>query len=309
MANKTFFAIMGATGQIGHIVVEQLLKKGHHVKAIGRDQRKLDFLKSKGVEVFHIESFDHEAALTDAFKGASGVFAMLPPGQGVADLLAFQNQVGEAIVAAVKKCSIRYVLNLSSIGAHLPEGTGPIKGLYAQEKRLNNVEGLNVFHLRPSFFMENFFWSIPVILQTGTLKMPLNPELALPLISTLDIGMKAAECLDQLNFKGNTVFEFGGPRPVKMAETATILGAAMGNPDLKYVQVPYDEVKREMVASGMPPAFADLMIEMYKAFNEGKCLPTQKLTPDHLGKFPVEEFAKYFANAYKQHFERQKMTV
>jgi uncharacterized protein YbjT (DUF2867 family) len=285
-------------------VVEQLLKKGHRVKAIGRDGRKLDYLKSRGAEVVRLEGFNSEAALTDAFKGVDGVFGMLPPGQGVSDLLAFQTLVGEATIGAVKKNSVRYLVNLSSIGAHLPEGTGPIKGLHAQEKRLDTVEGLNVVHLRPAFFMENFFWSIPVILQTSELKMPLNPELSLPLISTVDIGMKAAEFLDQQNFKGKTVFELAGPREIKMKEAATILGTAIGNPDLEFAQVPYDEVKQ-----GMPPAFADLLIEMYKAFNDGKCVPTQKLTPEHQGKLTFEEFAKYFANAYKQNFERQKSPV
>jgi uncharacterized protein YbjT (DUF2867 family) len=307
---KKVYAVMGASGQIGRVITEQLLKKGHQVKALGRDQKKLEPLKSKGAEVVVLQGFDKEAVLTKAFNDVDGVFTMVPPGYGVDNFAAYQANVGEAVKAAVQKNDIQHVVNLSSIGAHLPEGTGPIKGLYGQEQRLNALPGPNILHLRPGFFMENFLGSIPVILQTGALKTPLKPELSLPAIATEDIGMRAAEFLDRCDFKGHTVFELIGPRAHNLVETAKILGSAIGKPELKYVQLTYDEAKKAMLAAGAKPALADLFIEMYKAFNDGKCLPTQKLTADHQGKTTLEQFAaKNFAKAFKAQAEKQKVMV
>lgn len=302
---KKVYGILGATGQIGHVIVENLLQKGHHVKAIGRDTHKLNFLKTKGAESIAIESFEKEPLLVEAFADCEAVFGMLPPGQGADNFEAYQDKVGEAITSALQKNSIRYHVNLSSLGAHLPEGTGPIKGLHAQEKRLNALKELNVIHLRPAYFMENFFWSIPILLQTGTLKSPLNPELSLPIVSTVDIGNKAADFLNQLNFKGQTIFEFVGPRALTLLEITKIIGREIGKPDLKYSQPSYEEIKKGMLTSGMPSALVDLMLEMYRAFNANKCQPTQPITDEHKGKITFEQFAKVFAGAYKHEAEQK----
>lgn len=303
MASKVY-AVVGATGQIGHVVVEHLLKRGHQVKAFGRDQKKLDGLKSKGAQVISIEGFDREATLNKEFKGVDAVFGMIPPGYGTDNYGAYQDQVGEAIKSAVEKNNIRYLLNLSSLGAHLAEGTGPIKGLYRQEQRLKSLSNVNILHLRPGYFMENFLWSIQTIKQKGVLKTPIKSDLAVPMVSTRDIGMKAADFLDRLDFKGHTVFEFVGLQALTMVEAAKMLGNAIGKPDLKYTQQSYEEAEKEMVASGMKPSIAKLMVEMYQAFNAGSCGPTQKLTADHYGKTTLEQFAKTFAEVYKKQAEK-----
>lgn len=307
---KKVYAIMGASGQIGHVVAEQLLKKGHHVKAILRNPKKMEQLKAKGAEAIIIGKFNHHEQLIAAFEGADGVFSLLPPAYEGDDLQAFQDSVGEAVKEAIEKNSIQYIVDLSSVGADKPEGTGPIKGLHRQEQRLNAVKNLNAVHFRPSYFMENFFWSISGIKQTGRFESPLSPDLAIPMVSTDDIGMKIAEFLDQLTFKGQTVFEFTGPheKPLVLKEAVKVLGKAIGKPQLECVQQSYDAAKKAMLASGMKPGITDLMIEMYKAFNEGKIAFTQKMTPEHRGQITLEQFAKKFEQAYTQ-AERQKATV
>ena len=307
MAKKTY-VVMGATGQIGRVVCEELLNQGHTVKAIGRDPRKLEYLKNMGAEAVQVESFDRKEFIIQAFEGADGAFCLIPPGHNVEKFGVYQNNVGEAVKEAIAKNSIGYVVNLSSIGAHLPDGTGPIKGLHQQEERLNTLTNVNVLHLRPAYFMENFFWSIPVILQTGMLKTPLKPDLSLPLVATPDIGMKAAEFLNQLDFQGHTIFELAGPRDITLTEATKILGTAIGKPDLKYAQFPYEETKKGMLASGMRGEMVDLLIEMYHAFNEGKCQFTQKLTPDHRGKIAFEQFARAFGEVYKVE-NRPRVTI
>jgi uncharacterized protein YbjT (DUF2867 family) len=298
MSKKTY-AVLGATGHIGHVLAGKLLEKGHAVRALGRDEKKLAALKAKGAQVLS-PAIDDAAALTEAFKGSDGIFVMIPPSYGAEDCSNFQDHTRVAIVQAVSNSGVKHVVNLSSIGAEQPSGTGPIAGLYRQEQRLNKLSGVNILHLRPSAFMENNFFSLPVIKGQGVNGSAAPGDIPLPTVATQDIGAKAAELLDQLNFKGHEVFDFTGPREYSSKEVTAALGKAIGKPDLAYVQFSLGDVKKGLLGSGLKPRMVDLMIEMYKAGGEGKLHPTQPLTPERRGKTTIEEFAKGFAAVYSQ---------
>ncbi|HSW87121.1 MAG TPA: NAD(P)H-binding protein [Rhabdochlamydiaceae bacterium] len=294
---KYTFAIMGATGHIGHPLTEELLKKGHKVRVLGRDAHKLQEFKNKGAEVFSGDSTD-SAFLAKMFKGCNAVFGLLPLGLDADDMEVLRDKTAEAIVQAVAKAKTTHVLNLSSIGANLPSGTGPIKEFYHQEDRLNLVPNLNVLHFRPAYFMENLLWSIPSIKSSGMITSSLKGDIPIPMVATQDIALKIAEFFDALKFTGSSVFEFVGPQEITMAEAAKVIGKAIGKPDLKYKQMSDEQAENEMIASGMKHQIAKLIVEMNRAFNERKIKPTQKLTEDHKGKTTFEEFCKTFSKIY-----------
>jgi uncharacterized protein YbjT (DUF2867 family) len=296
MSKKTY-AVTGATGHIGQVVVEKLLEKGHTVRALGRDDKKLAALKAKGAQVLKVDMEDAKA-LTEAFKGADGVFTLTPPAYEAQSLSAAQDRAGEAAVKAIVEAGVKYVVDLSSFGAELPTGTGPITGLYRQEQRINKLSGVNSLHLRASSFMENQFTAIPMIKGMGLNGGSAPADYPMPTVATQDIGAKAAQFLDGLSFSGHTVFDFTGPKEYTMNEVTKALGAAIGKPDLKYNQFPLEDVKKGMLQNGMKPGTVDLMIEMFKSGGEGKIHPTQELTADHRGTTTVEEFAKTFAAVY-----------
>jgi uncharacterized protein YbjT (DUF2867 family) len=298
MPKKTY-SVMGATGHIGHVLTEKLLEKSHAVRALGRDEKKLSVLKAKGAETLS-PAFDDVKELAAAFEGVDGVFTMIPPNYGTDNFSAYQDKAGEAIAQALTRSGVKYAVSLSSIGAEVPSGTGPIAGLHRQEQRLNKLSGINIVHLRPSSFMENQFWSIPVIKGNGINGSAMPANIPIPMVATKDIGEKAAEFLDWLEFKGHQAFDFTGPKEYTLTEMTSALGKAIGKPDLAYVQFPLEDVKKGMLGSGMKPGTVDLMIEMYKAGNEGKLHPTQPLTGKNRGQTPVEEFAKVFAGVYNQ---------
>ena len=116
--------------EISYYLVEniQFLKKGHKVRAIGRDPKKLEALKLKGAEILAVTDFSNKEALVDAFKGVDAIFSFLPPDYMSEDYRLAQDKIGEAIKTSILKNNISHVLNLSSIGGNLPEGTGPIVG-------------------------------------------------------------------------------------------------------------------------------------------------------------------------------------
>jgi uncharacterized protein YbjT (DUF2867 family) len=295
---KSTFAIMGATGHIGHNLIEELLKKGHKVRALGRDEHKLEELKAKGAEIISGDFTDMDF-LAETFQGCHAIFSFIPPGYIADDMEVFRDKIAEATVQAIAKAKISHVLNLSAIGAHLSSGTGPIKELHRQEERLNLIPNLNVLHFRPAFFMENLLWTLPGIKSSGNIAMSLKGELAIPMIATRDIALKGAELLDALKFKGAAVYEFIGPREITMDEATKILGKAIDKPDLKYIQLSYETHEKRMIDSGMKHQVAHLMVEMWRGFNEGKIAPTQQLTPDHRGKTTLDEFSKEIAHIYR----------
>ncbi len=293
---KRVIAVVGATGHIGTVLTDELLKKGHEVRALGRDKAKLAALASKGAKT-KTPAFDDAAALTEAFKGADAAFTMISPSYGEENFSAWQDRSGEALAQALAQAKVMHVVDLSSVGAQHASGTGPITGLHRQEKRLEKLSGVNLLHLRASYFMENHFWSIPTIKSAGINGSPLKPDLSFSQVATADIARKASERLDALDWKGRVVVEFGGPREISMKEATTILGRAIGKPDLAYVQFPYEDAEKAMTGSGMKPGTAKLMVEMYRGFNEGLCRP--ETTIRDRGAITLEDFARGFAQAFQ----------
>lgn len=191
------------------------------------------------------------------------------------------------------------MVNISSLGADLTSGTGPILGLHAQEERLNRDFPGAVLHLRPGYFMENFFFSINLIKGQGINGSPLKPDLALPMIATRDISEVAAEALATLSFTGKSVRELLGPRDTTLTEATRILGAAIGRPELPYVQFPYDAAHKAMVAMGVSVDVANRFNEMYQGFNNGLIRPTDPRSPKNATPTTLEVFASAFAAAFR----------
>jgi uncharacterized protein YbjT (DUF2867 family) len=288
-------AITGATGNTGRTALEVLLAKGEKVRAIGRDQHKLQPLAALGAETFAGNADDAEA-MKAAFQGATGAYLLLPPAMNLENYRAYQNRVADAYSAAIQASRVAYVVTLSSLGAQHPQGTGPIAGLHDLEQKLNAIPGINVLHLRAASFMENLLRTIQPLRSMGTLPGGAPPDLPMPLIATKDIGAYAAQRLAARDFSGSSVQELLGPRDYTMRETATIIGQAIGKPRLGYMEVPLTMLEGALVQMGFPKSSAALMVEMFEAENSGKCDPQEprsarNATPTTLESFAMEVFA------------------
>jgi uncharacterized protein YbjT (DUF2867 family) len=291
-------AITGATGNTGRPAAEALLAMGESVRAIGRDAKKLGPLVQKGAEAFAGNAED-AAFLTKAFEGAGAVYLLLPPDVGQPDMRAFQERLSDAYAAAVAAARVPYAVTLSSIGAQHSEKTGPIVGLHNLEQKLNRIPGLNVLHLRPGFFMENFFMSMQPLRSMGVLAGGLPGDVPMAMIAAKDIGTYAAGRLAAQDFVGSSTQELHGQRDIMMKEAATIIGKAIGKPELKYMQVPFMMLEPALVQMGMPKSTAALMIEMWKGSIAGLVAPQEPRTPKNttpttLESFVTEVFAPVF---------------
>jgi uncharacterized protein YbjT (DUF2867 family) len=292
------YAIIGATGHIGSRVTDILLSKGEKVRVIGRDISRLQQHVNRGAEAAGGDLRDTEF-LTDIFKGAKAVFAMIPPSYSAPIFSAYQEVIGISIATAIGNSGVNHVVNLSSQGADLPRGTGPIVGLRYQEARLNALHGVHVLHLRPTYFMENLLANVPFIHEHGFAGSAVRGDLKFAMIATADIAERVAGHLLALDFTGKSHDNLLGQRDLSMQEAFTIIGRQIGVIDLAYRQIPYDEFAQELLAMGMSKDVSRLLIEMSDALNRGLFAVNRPRNADNTTPTSIETFAEWFAEVFR----------
>jgi uncharacterized protein YbjT (DUF2867 family) len=292
------YAVVGATGNTGGAVAEALLSAGKDVTVIGRGPTRLQPLVGKGAQAFVGSAADAQA-MTLAFSGAVGVYCMIPPRLDVPDFRQYQREIGESLTAAIHEAGVTYVVNLSSIGAQHTEGTGAIAGLREQEERLNALEGVNVLHLRPGWYMENFLATVDMIRSMNMMGMPVRGDVPIAMIATRDVGAYAAERLLKLDFAGKSTRELLGPRDSTLEVAARTLGNAIGSADLRYVQTSFEDAEKALAGMGTSKGSASVILEMYRAFNDGLIVPIEERSPENTTPTTMEEFARVFAQVYE----------
>jgi uncharacterized protein YbjT (DUF2867 family) len=288
-------AILGASGNTGSLIANFLLSKGQKVRVVGRDVRRLQRFVHKGAEALTAEMTD-AAALSKAFGGARAAYLLLPPITSRED----QERQSDAIAKAVKDSGLRYAVHLSSYGAHVPEGTGPVTGLHSSEQKLNAISDLNVLHLRAAYFMENNLTAIDMIHGMGLFGHALLPDLKLPMIATRDVGDYAAQRLMDLDFSGKETRELLGERDLSMTEATAVIARGIGKSNLRYEQFTYDQVQQVLVQIGMPPEKAAVYIEMFEAINAGLLAAREQRSPENSTPTSFEKFVRdVFVAAYQ----------
>jgi uncharacterized protein YbjT (DUF2867 family) len=293
------YVVLGATGHTGSVIATSLLLKGEKVRVVGRDATRLQRFVRKGAEAFTANVSD-AAALAKALTGARAAYLLLPPNITSPDYRADQERESDAIAKAVKESGLRYAVHLSSFGAGVPEGTGPIAGLHSSEQKLNALGGLNVLHVRAGYFMENTLTAINMIQAMGIFGHAVLPDLKLPMIATRDIGDYAAGRILKLDFSGKQTRELLGERDLSMNEATSVIARGIGKPDLRYVQFPYEQVEQVLTQMGIPAKTAGQFIEMYKAINEGIVAAQEPRSPENTTPTSFEKFVQdVFAPAYQ----------
>src|SRR3984957_2560017 len=295
VAADAMHVILGASGNTGSIIANSLLSEGKKVRVMGRDAGRLQRFVRKGAEAFTANVSD-AAALTEAFSGARAAYLLLPPAKSREG----QERESDAIAKAVRESGLRYAAHLSSYGAQVPEGTGPVAGLHSSEQKLNAIIGLNVLHLRAAYFMENSLAAIGMSRGMGIFGNALLPDVKLPMVATRDVGNYAAQRLLDLDFSGKQTREVLGERDLSMTETTAVIARGIGNPDLRYQQFPYDQVQQVLMQLGVPPKGAAMYIEMYKAINAGVLVPLEPRSRENTTPTSIERFVQdVFAPAYR----------
>lgn len=321
------FVLLGANGNITSKAAHILLKQGHKVRIIGRKAESLAALKAAGAELA-LGDAGNADFLAQSFKGADAVYTMIPPNYASNAFRAWQNQIGASIAEAVKQSGVKRVVNLSSIGAHLPDGTGPIAGLHDMEQKLNAIPGLDLLHLRPGYFMENHFNALGTILPFGVYADMIDGSVPIGTIATQDIAAVLARELatngsakalpldaaggperirsqpelgtNNIRGTGSRVLHLRSPKLTTQDEAAAILGTAIGKPDLKHVRADPAQAKAGMTAHGLSQNMADLFEEMSVAISGSAFNAAFETGPTEITPTTLEAWAPAFAAAHAQ---------
>ena len=289
--------VLGATGKTGGTVATRLLAAGVKVKAVGRSADKLAALQKRGAQTVVADVADG-AALTEALRGSDAAYLMIPGDYTKPDMLGQYARAAEAIERAVRDSAVRRVAFLSSLGAELTAGTGPIVGLHGAEERLRAIPGLALLILRAGYFYENSYGTLPVIKQQGINGGAIEPGVVMPTIAAADIGDVAAEALRAGDFSGVVVRELTGPRDLTMTESTALIGKAIGKPDLPYIRFPDEGFVAGLESAGFTNDAARLFLEMAQAFNKG-VVRSQPGTEKVRTATTFAAFADSFAQAYR----------
>ena len=241
-------AITTPTGHVGKAVTEFLLDFGGdiRVKLLGRRPEKLREFVELGAEI-DIGSQDDADYLIDATKDVDALLWVTPPGAGSDDVRAFQNRLGQAAATAVRKNRISRVVNLSSIGAQLDAGVGPINGLHDVEQRLNDAAG-DITHLRPGFFFENLLQQMDAIGKSSSFSLPISGSKRFPMIASRDIARVAAKLLADPKWSGHVVRELHGPADLSFDQAAGVLSDVLGR-KITFVRCDPQQARQAMLDS------------------------------------------------------------
>jgi uncharacterized protein YbjT (DUF2867 family) len=291
------YVITGGAGHISTPLTEKLLSAGHDVTVIGRSAEKLQSLVDKGAKAA-VGSLEDAAFLVTAFAGADAVYAMIPPNFVTDNFRHYQNTVARNYVDAIVTNNIKHVVVLSSIGAHMGNGAGPIDGLADFEDLLKKHSSLNAKFLRPSYFMYNLFNMIPLIKGmniTGSNFGGTDDKIVL--VHTDDVAAAAAEELLALNFSGFSVRYVASDEKTS-AEIADALSNAINKPGIPWVVFSDDQSLEGMRQAGLKETMAEAYTTMGRAMREGKLQEDYRKNLPELGKIKLNDFAKDFAAVF-----------
>lgn len=286
----------GSLGNVSKPLIRMLIEAGHEVTVITSNPDRQGAIEALGAAAA-VGSVSDAGFLAQAFEGANAVYAMTPPAMGAQHIVENIAGAGQAYAYAIRAAGVQRVVMLSSVGAHAPEGNGPVKGAHRVENTFRQLSGVDVTLLRAGFFYYNFFRDIPMIRNMNIMGNNYSGDDTLPLAHPEDI---AAALAVELQSKGNGVdVKYIVSEITTGNEIAAVLGQAIGKPELPWVNFPDEQFKQGMLSAGLPPELADLLTELGQGVRAGIVTEDFFATGSKVtGRVKLEQFAEEFKTRY-----------
>jgi NAD(P)H dehydrogenase (quinone) len=233
--------ITGATGDTGGYAIEQLLQRGHQVRAlVHRLDDRSKRLEDRGVEVVPGDYLDLDATRA-ATKGVRRAYFVYPIRPGIIQATAYFAQ-------AAKEAGVEAVVNMSQISARENARSKAARDHWVAE-RVFDWSGIAVTHLRPTFFAEWLLYNAAAI-KAGTLTSPLGSGKHAP-VAAEDQARVIAGILEDPALHGGKVYPLFGPKEYTQDEIAQVLSRLLGK-DVRYKQVTTKEMLQQRASSRSP---------------------------------------------------------
>ena len=296
------------TGSIGYIskpLTQELVQKGHLVTVISSNierQKEIEALGAKAA----IGSMENVDFLTKTFTDADAVYCMIAlegkltdPDCNTGKLITQAEKFANNYFQAIEKSGVTRVVYLSSIGAHMKKDSGLIIIHHNAEKILNNLPSdLSISFIRPAGFYKGLFNYIPAIRYHDSISANYGGNDLVLWVSNFDIADALVEELES-EVPGRKV-RYVTSEEITCNKLASILGAAIGIPDLKWKTISDDQQLNNLKSFGVQESFAQSFTEMNASIHNGKFYEDYYRNKPTLGKVKMKEFAKEFATVYNQ---------
>ena len=254
------------SGHIGAKLTDILLKSGEaQITVLARTPSKVEQFAARGARVVAGDQLD-PAAVDKAIDGADVLFWLVGMDYTATDVRARYNQFADAAARALRSHPQLRIMHLSSVGAQLPDRTGPIKGLHDTEHKLT-AAGKNAIHLRANYFMATVLSSLPTIASDGAIYAAMPGNATAEQVATADIAEAAAHHLLR-GPRGHHAVDVFGPEDISFDQVAATVGEAIGKP-VRHVQTSRDALKSALTSAGLSVDLATELVELQQAIGSG----------------------------------------
>lgn len=264
------YLIVGATGNVGSEVVDQLLADGEQVRVFTRDAQKASHLQGR-VEVA-LGDLTQADTLAKALVGVEAVFLM----NGVLDGNAFRQAI-EAMKAAGRP---RVVFLSTLFAADLDS---PIGQVHKDKEDVIRASGLHGSFVRAGNFMTNTFQWLDTIRESGTVFNGMGAGKTAP-VAPQDIAAVAVKALTDPD--AAEIYEVTGEELLTLPEQVATLSRVLGKP-IRVVEITSAQAEEGLLKAGFPPFVAKAVSHSYEDIRNGKMAYTRDTVQKAKGTSPV----------------------
>ena len=261
----TTYAVTGATGKLGRLVLDELLQKvdAGDIVALARDPSALEAYANKSVTVRRAD-YDDPESLKAALQGVDRV--LLISGNAVGQR---ERQHG-AVIEAAKAAGVSYLAYTSILkGDRSRLALAPE---HVATEKLLKESGLNHDILRNGWYSENYTGGLAQSLESGKIFGAVG-EGRLSTATRADLAAGAAAAL--LNGKGGELYELAGDESFTMAEFAEEVSRQSGK-QVEYVNQPEADYAKVLEGAGLPPPVAAMLASTSALSGEGELFDDSK---------------------------------
>ena len=291
--------ITGSLGHIGKPLAEELLQKGNTVTVVSSNPEKKSAIEALGATAA-IGSIEDINFLTQTFTGAGAVYCMIPPADhNEPDRRTFYSRIAHNYAQAITNSGVKRVIHLSSFGADLDHGTGIILGAYDAENIFNQLAGITLTHIRPTYFYYNLENFVNSIKHQNAMIANYGGDEKILLVAPADIAEVIAEEAQNLESSNHVRYIASDERTGN--EIASIIGAEIGKLNLTWKVISNEQSQSNLQSFGMPSQLASGLVDMYDSMHKGDMARDFYLNqPAKWGKVKMEDYAKEFATLYNK---------
>jgi len=260
--------VTGAAGKVGGVgkrIVEMLRQKDLPVRAmVYREDERAESLRALGAQVV-VGDLTSTVDVVRVLKGCRRVYF------GMAVSASYLEATAIMAAAALQQGNIEALVNISQMTvsdlslAH--QTSSPQQRQHWLSEQVLNWSGLPVVHVRPTVFLEHFFfspWAAESIARDGTIRLPFGAARTSP-IAAEDVARVVVTILGEPATHIGKVYQLTGPRSQDMKSIAKEYAEALGRP-VVYQDMPFadwhDQVLRK--AHGLPEHVYDHFLTMAK---------------------------------------------